>query len=415
MARYLSHTVTMALITLLLIVSAGMIYLTIENVSTLDLLSVQSLENTALALATTAENNLRLSGSHKTMAQIFSDRVVAYAFITNDTGRILFHTNPSLIGSSLSPSTFITAGRDRTTGRRITLGTGTPAYEFRHIIHEKGGAEEVLWLVLYTAQIDRTVANAKRMWWSVAILLPAMWIAGFLFRRLLFRYLKTQKELEQKSRLAMVGQMTAVLAHEIRNALGGVKGYVQWMDEKATDPDAVHEGAAIVVKGAERIEKLVSDLLLFSKDEVYNITDFDIRSLIKETVPLALSGWQGTIVTELGEFEMRVEADSGKVQQVLINVLQNSLQAMGNDGTLSVSLGSQGGFVRLKVVDSGPGVADDDLPKLFTPFFTTKANGTGLGLVYTKKVIEAMGGAISLENGAAQGTVFTITLNKAKE
>jgi signal transduction histidine kinase len=194
-----------------------------------------------------------------------------------------------------------------------------------------------------------------------------------------------------------------------------VKGYVQWMDEKANDPDAVHEGAAIVVKGAERIEKLVSDLLLFSKDEVYNMTDFDIRSLIKDTIPLALSGWQGTIVTELGEFEMRVEADSDKVQQVLINVLQNSLQAMGNDGTLRISLGSQGGFVWLKVVDSGPGVADDDLPKLFTPFFTTKTNGTGLGLVYTKKVIEAMGGIVSLENGAAQGAVFTITLSKAKE
>jgi signal transduction histidine kinase len=403
----------MTLLFLLLTVSAGMVYVTVENVVTLDSLSTQSLENTALALATAAENSLRLSDWHGKMAQIFSDRVVAYALITDDTGQIIFHTNPGLIGSSLSPSSFAAASRDGKTGRRISLGTGTPAYEFQHVIPGKGGTEEVLWLVLHTAQVDRIVAKAKRVWWSVAVLLLAMWIAGFLLRHLLLRYVKVQKELEEKSRMAMVGQMTAVLAHEIRNALGGVKGYVQWMGEKAADPDAVREGALIVVKGAERIEKLVGDLLLFSKDEAYTITDFDLRALIEETIPLGLSGWRGTIITELGESKVPVQADLDKIQRVFINVLQNAVQAMGDDGTLLISLGSQGGRVCLKVADSGPGVAMTDLPKLFTPFFTTKTNGTGLGLAYSRKVIEAMGGTVSLENGVTKGAVLTITLSKA--
>jgi hypothetical protein len=143
-AGYLSRTITLTLLFLLLTVSAGMVYVTVENVVTLDSLSTQSLENTALALATAAENSLRLSDWHGKMAQIFSDRVVAYALITDDTGQIIFHTNPGLIGSSLSPSSFAAASRDGKTGRRISLGTGTPAYEFHHVIHGKGGTEEVL-------------------------------------------------------------------------------------------------------------------------------------------------------------------------------------------------------------------------------------------------------------------------------
>jgi hypothetical protein len=102
MARYLSTIVTLCFVMLLLIVSTGLIYITNKSVSTIETLSLQSLENTALALATTAAVSLRQSGSHVRMAQVFSDRVVAYAFITDPEGIILFHTNRSLIGSMVN-------------------------------------------------------------------------------------------------------------------------------------------------------------------------------------------------------------------------------------------------------------------------------------------------------------------------
>jgi two-component system, NtrC family, sensor histidine kinase HydH len=411
MAGYSPRVVAVVLAVLLLFASAAMVYVATENDVMLESLSSQSIENTALSISAAAETSLRLTGSHRKMAQVFSDRVVAYAFITDATGTILFHTNPRLVGSKFPGAPLTARERAKNSGRRITLGTGTPAFEFQYVIHSTTGTEEMLWLVLHTGQADAIVSSGRRIWWVVAFLLAATWTAGVLLWFLLSRYLRLQADVEQKNRMALVGQMTAVLAHEIRNALGGVKGYAQWVEEKASEPDAVREGTSFVVKGAERVENLVSELLLFSREETYEIGNFDLVSLIAETIPLALSGWSGALITELGK-PKTVSGDREKVQRVLINVFHNALQAMGESGTLHVSLLDAGKQARVVVRDSGPGINADLLPRLFTPFFTTKTDGTGLGLAYCRKVMGVMGGAVALTNSAGGGAVATITLQK---
>jgi two-component system, NtrC family, sensor histidine kinase HydH len=409
MVGYSSRILTISLAALLLFASAAMIYVTARNEEALEILTVQSIENTALSISAAAENSLRLTGSHRHMTQVFSDRVVAYAFITDSGGTVLFHTNPRLVGRKLAGVAVSQPGAAQTLGRRISLGTGTPAYEFRYAIHSTSGAEETLWLVLYTGQADGIVENGRRMRWVVGFFLLATWTAGFMLWFLFSRYFRLQTEVEEKNRMALVGQMTSVLAHEIRNALGGMKGYAQWVEEKASEPETVREGVSFVVKGAERVENLVSELLLFSKDETYSIADFEITSLIEETIPFALPGWSGSLIIELGKPVM-VVADREKVERVLINVLQNSIQAMGASGTLRVSLSQRGKMVRVIVNDSGPGIDAGLLPRLFTPFFTTKSNGTGLGLAYCRKVMQAMNGSITLANAGGGGATATMTL-----
>jgi signal transduction histidine kinase len=125
--------------------------------------------------------------------------------------------------------------------------------------------------------------------------------------------------------------MTAVLAHEIRNALGSIKGYTQWVDEKVEEPDPRKAGLAMVLKGTDRIESLVNDLLLFSREETYNIKNLDLSRLLEEAASSFIPSWEGKI--ELNMNIIHVMADKKNLYQALINGI-NAVQAMGLDGNL---------------------------------------------------------------------------------
>ena len=137
---------------------------------------------------------------------------------------------------------------------------------------------ELLRLVLHTTPADRIISRTQRMWWTVGLVLAVLWTLGILFERMFLRQLRLREELDKKERMALVGQMTAVLAHEIRNALGGIKGYAQWIGEKMDPADPKKTGIGLVLKGTDRIESLVNDLLLFSRDETYALTSPRTRS-----------------------------------------------------------------------------------------------------------------------------------------
>jgi signal transduction histidine kinase len=204
--------------------------------------------------------------------------------------------------------------------------------------------------------------------------------------------------------------MTAVLAHEIRNALGSIKGYAQWVDEKLEPPDPKKTGLAGVLRGAERIESLVRELLLFSRDETFKLEKLDPIPLLNEAVQSAASSWEGKVELEK-ETGILVKADGEKLRRVFLNGIQNAIQAMGEEGTLRVSVRRDGRWVKLRMEDTGPGIPEAEMPRLFTPFYTTKTDGTGLGLAYSKKVVEGMGGRISLRNrDQKKGAVLSIQL-----
>jgi len=404
------------LFSFLLISSFAILYTTLENSRSVKSLSIQALENTALAISTSAENILQTSESNsdREISEIFSDRVVAYALIVRKDGTILYHTNPDLVGSHLSGEDLKQWLKSETSsGRRITLRTGLPAYEFNYILHRLDGTPEMLKLVLHTTQADRVVSQAQRMWLTVIIVLILLWTGGIFSWRIFVRHMSLQEELGRRKQLALVGQMTAVLAHEIRNALGSIKGYTQWVDEKVEELDPRKAGLAMVLKGTDRIESLVNDLLLFSREETYNIKKLDLSRLVEEAASSFIPSWEGKIDLDIKP-GIHVMADREKLYRALINGIQNAVQTMVPDGNLRISTSLEGRWVKIQVEDTGQGIQESELSHLFVPFYTTKSNGTGLGLAYSKKVVEGMGGKINLSNREDRGgAVLTIDLLKA--
>jgi two-component system sensor histidine kinase HydH len=208
--------------------------------------------------------------------------------------------------------------------------------------------------------------------------------------------------------------MTATLAHEIRNALGSIKGYTQWVDEKVEEADPRKKALATVLRGTERIESLVNDLLLFSRDESYSVEPVDPTPLIEETVAAAASGWAGEVEVKTVP-GMRALADPDKLRRILLNGVRNAIQAMGGGGVLEITARSEGHRLVIRIEDTGPGIPAAELHRLFTPFYTTKTDGTGLGLAYSKKAIEGMMGEIELSNREEGGAVLAIRLPIAGE
>jgi two-component system, NtrC family, sensor histidine kinase HydH len=400
------------LLTFLLLSSAAIVYTTMQNMSSVRKLATESLDSVALALSLSAGHMLK-AGDFLSLEQvrtIFSDRSVAYAFVADPTGKLLFHTNPRLTGSVLPLGAAEELFRYATpTGQRLTLQTGISAYRYTYPVERPNGQELRLRIVLNSLPADRLIAKARQMWWVVGGVLLAFWSMGIFFGWLLMRYLCLQEELARKKHMALIGQMTAVLSHEIRNALGSIKGYTQWVDRKMQPDDALRGPVAMALGGIERVELLVNELLLYSKDEAHRPERINVHRLLAESL-LSFQEWQGEIMP-LGEGAAWVVADKEKLYRVFVNVIQNALQAMGDSGKLAVSVEGKGRWFEISVADTGPGIRQEDVDLLFTPFHTSKVNGTGIGLAYSKKVIEATGGRIELANRTDMtGAVLTIHL-----
>jgi signal transduction histidine kinase len=268
-----------------------MIYSTYQNTQTARSLAQTSLESTALALSTAVENVLRKSrtDSETEIRNILADRVIAYALIARQDGTILFHTNTKLVGTKLpgdNVNRHLAVGT--VSSRQITLGTGIPAYEFNFTLHQQDGRKELLRMILNTAEADLIVARAERMWWLVGVMLLLIWSAGIVLERVITRYISLQALMEEQKRLTLIGQMSAVIAHEIRNSLVSVKGYAQWINEKPPEPESLKTSLEAILQGTGRIESLVNELLIFSRQEHYNTESIDLKKLIDEAREAAL-------------------------------------------------------------------------------------------------------------------------------
>lgn len=396
----------------ILLVSTAIVLTVYQNSKSARLLATQSLESTALSISASAESALRLGSSQDEIGDVFSDRVIAYAFVATKQGKILFHTNRRLVGTQLPENEvarWLASGT--VSSRRVVLGTGIPAYEFDFIIQSEP-EPKLLRLVLNTFPADAVIAQADRMWWLGGGVLLFLWAIGLLFERTLTRYIKVQAQMERQENLALIGRMTTVLAHEIRNSLGAVKGFSQLLAEGIEEGDPRKPAVSSVIKGAERIEGLVNDMLLFSRDEKYDLEKVNVLDLAKEVIGISLQDWTGQIRVDVTE-GIAVYADREKLFRVLVNGIKNSRESLGDKGLIRISAEPSGDGVEICVEDDGAGISPSDIPRLFSPFFTTKAAGTGLGLAYSKKVVEGMGGKISLANSATGGALLRVTLPRS--
>jgi len=236
--------------------------------------------------------------------------------------------------------------------------------------------------------------------------------------RTLRRYLALQADAARQERLAALGGMAAVLAHEIRNPLGAIKGLAQFLGEKQKSDPAHQEMTQTIAVEATRLERLVSDLLTYARPRPPERRPMDILVTLREVIALAGPAAEAAGVKlgmESPDALPRVMADPEQMKQLFSNLILNSLQAMPNGGALTVTARPHGGAragprVEIRVTDTGGGVPEADLPRIFEPFYTTRAKGTGLGLAICRQIVEAHGGTIEVASTGPGGTTVLVTL-----
>ncbi len=231
---------------------------------------------------------------------------------------------------------------------------------------------------------------------------------------LIERTVAVERSLAHAEKLAAIGELAARIAHEIRNPVTAARSLAQLLARDPTAPENT-EHAQLILGELERVERQVRALLQFARREEYRLEPVDVGELVRVSLgPLRprLADANVTVVDDLPA-DVVVRADREKLRQVLVNLIENALDALTTspDGRhLALSAATENGTVTLRVSDSGPGVPDDALPRLFEPFFSLKAGGTGLGLAIARRTIEAHGGRIAAEPVAPHGVTFRIDL-----
>jgi two-component system, NtrC family, sensor histidine kinase HydH len=229
---------------------------------------------------------------------------------------------------------------------------------------------------------------------------------------------KLYEKMRERDRLAALGEMAAGLAHEIRNPLGAIKGAAQCLDPKGI-PAEEREFVDVIVEEVNRLNGVVTAFLDYSRPLKQSFGATDLNEVVSRTMKLIQNDVKPSIAIEqqLGASLPRVDGDAEQLKQVLINLIQNGIQACGdNPGRLVVktSLAERFGdfrgtdWVELQVIDDGPGIPLDQQMNIFVPFFTTKQKGTGLGLAICQRIVRNHGGTIAVQSRNAEGTTFII-------
>ncbi|MBB6452813.1 PAS domain S-box-containing protein [Salirhabdus euzebyi] len=219
--------------------------------------------------------------------------------------------------------------------------------------------------------------------------------------------------LAQSEKLSVVGQLSAGIAHEIRNPLTSLKGFLNIM---AASPNKIHpQYYQIMKEELEKIESITSELLYISKPQVDYRTEEKIGAILQDVCTLMQSQARLNNVTislqESGYGNILLYCDKSQMKQVFINLIKNAIEIMEQGGTVYVKLKADTKKVMIDVIDEGPGVPIALIDKIKEPFFTTKENGTGLGLMVTNQLLEKHNGTLSvLQNEEGQGATFRVTL-----
>jgi two-component system sensor histidine kinase HydH len=205
--------------------------------------------------------------------------------------------------------------------------------------------------------------------------------------------------------------MSAVLAHEIRNPLGAIKGFAQLMKEENPSEVSIHEGCDVIIAESARLETLTQDLLIYARPGELALERFSIAELVDEVVRRFVADNPNLIINQLVELEQDIMySDRHKIKQILINLAQNAIDASDKDQCVEIRATNQKNAICITVKDSGYGMDKATLEKAMTPFFTTKTKGTGLGLPIVQHLTQALNGTLAIESDNSKGTTVTATL-----
>lgn len=277
-----------------------------------------------------------------------------------------------------------------------------------------------LWVTISSGQIwrgeIRNRAKDDTFYWVETTIVPFLDEHGKPYQYMAIRYDITERKasearLREQAALARLGEMAAVVAHEVKNPLAGIRGALQVIGGRM--PDGTRDRAIIgdIVARLDSLNEIVHDLLVFARPREPKLAPVALATLVESTAALLKKDPSHSAVDVIITGERpTVQADAEQLQTVFLNLLLNAAQASGSASDVRVTIAASASEARVTIADRGPGIPADVRDKIFEPFFTTKHRGTGLGLPTAKRVVERHNGTIAFECPPSGGTNVTVTL-----
>jgi two-component system sensor histidine kinase HydH len=230
------------------------------------------------------------------------------------------------------------------------------------------------------------------------------------------RSIEQQKLIEQLNlaeRLAALGEMVAGVSHEIKNPLGIIQSTSELLNSMPNSDDTQKRLSAVITEESIRLNRIVTEFLDFARPHELNAHEFDLKDIINKNIDFLkpeIDKKEITVEADLGNKKYIVEADQDLLHRVLMNLIINAIQATPEGGNIRFNITDERGVYAVEISDTGGGISEENITKIFNPFFTTKEKGSGLGLPIVRKIIEGHGGTIDIESTEGEGTTVTIRL-----
>jgi two-component system sporulation sensor kinase B len=229
--------------------------------------------------------------------------------------------------------------------------------------------------------------------------------------------MEIREKLQKDEKLNVISQLAASVAHEVRNPLTSVRGFLQLISDAENLKSSQKNYIEIAISELDHAQVIINDYLSLAKPNTECLSSINISDEVKKTIALmtSYSNIQNiTIETDIKD-SLYIKGNKSEIKQVLVNIIKNGIEAMNTGGSLKVNTFEKQSVVYIEIIDSGKGMTKSQLKKLGTPFYTTKEKGTGVGLTISFQLIQAMKGRITVESEQGNGTTFTLEFPSINE
>ncbi|MDR2826035.1 MAG: PAS domain-containing sensor histidine kinase [Deltaproteobacteria bacterium] len=234
-----------------------------------------------------------------------------------------------------------------------------------------------------------------------------------LMRKNVTSVIRLENQLQQSQKMAAIGELSTYIAHEIRNPLFAIGGFANALMRTPSLNDAAREKAKVILEESQRLDGILKSIINFARPTTPDITDMDIADMLHKTIEIiTLDDAEHSIntVENIAPGLPRARGNAEMLKQGIINIIKNAQEAMPQGGSIDISASQNRHMIEIRIQDTGPGIPKAEQSKIFSPFYSTKGKGAGLGLAMTKKYIEDMGGQLQLQSEPGQGTTLIIQL-----